>query len=105
MAGYSVTKVGVRHLAVTLAAEFGQYDITVNAIAPSAVLNERNLAGDPDYAERWATLTPVSRVGKPQDIAAALRFRMSPDAEWLSRQTLIVDGGWSVQGLYPRFET
>ncbi|MBC8163769.1 MAG: SDR family oxidoreductase [Roseiflexaceae bacterium] len=100
MAGYAVTKAGVRHLATTLAVELGQYGITVNAIAPGAVLNERNLADHPDYAARWAALTPVGRVGQPRDIAAALRFLVSDQAEWLSGQTLIVDGGWSVQGLH-----
>ena len=101
VAAYAVTKAGICHLATTLAAEIGQYGITVNAIAPGAISNERNLANDPEYDSRWAALSPAGRVGQPGDIARALRFLVSPDAAWISGQTLIVDGGWSVQGFYP----
>lgn len=99
---YAVTKAGLRHMAVTLAGELGQYGITVNAIAPGAVLNERNLAEQPNYEAVWDTVTPVGRVGQPQDIANALGFLVSPEAEWISAQTIVVDGGWSVLGQYPR---
>ena len=98
---YAVTKAGLRHMAVTLAGELGQYGITVNAIAPGAVLNERNLAEQPNYEAVWNDITPVGRVGQPQDIANALRFLVSPEAEWISAQTIVVDGGWSVLGHYP----
>ncbi len=100
--GYAMTKAALRHLATTLSAELGRYGITVNAIAPGAILNERNLADDPNYEAIWDAITPVGRVGQPEDIANALAFLVSPDAEWVSGQTIIVDGGWSNQGLFPR---
>lgn len=99
---YAMTKAALRHLAVTLAAEIGPHGITVNAIAPGAVLNERNLADDPDYEAHWDAITPVRRVGQPQDIANALRFLVSPETEWLSGQTIVVDGGWTTLGYFPQ---
>ena len=101
MAAYAITKAALRHLALTLAAELGPLGIAVNAIAPGAISNERNLAIQPDYDERWGGIIPLGRVGQPQDIASALRFLISPDAAWISGQTLTVDGGWTTLGYYP----
>ena len=75
--------------------------ITVNAIGIGATVNERNLADDPRYAEHWAGVIPTGRVGTPQDVAAALRFLVSPEAGHVSGHTLTVDGGWSPVGRTP----
>ena len=58
-----MTKAGIEALARNLAIELGDAGITVNAVTPGSIVNERNLADDPAYAERWAALNPAGRVG------------------------------------------
>ena len=101
LTAYAATKAALAHLASVLAVELGPHGITVNALAIGATLNERNLGDDPDYAEHWAGVIPTGRVGTPQDVAAALRCLVSPDAAMVSGHTLTVDGGWSHVGRVP----
>jgi NAD(P)-dependent dehydrogenase (short-subunit alcohol dehydrogenase family) len=98
---YSITKAALRHMAVVFAEELGSHHITANAIGIGATLNERNLANEPDYAERWAGVVPTGRVGMPADIASALLFLVSPGADMVTGHTLMVDGGWSNRGHMP----
>jgi 3-oxoacyl-[acyl-carrier protein] reductase len=95
LAAYGVTKAGLRHMARTLAGELGRYGITVNALGIGAVVNARNLANDPHYEAHWAEVTPAGRALRPADIAAALLFLASPEAEMVTGHTLMVDGGWT----------
>ena len=101
LAAYSVTKAGLRHLATVLGVELGPHGITVNALEIGAVVNERNLGDDPEYAEHWAEVVPAGRVGRPEDIAAALAYLVSDEAAWVTGETLTVDGGWSGVGVVP----
>src|SRR6266545_5341299 len=80
LSAYGVTKAGLRHMARVLGYELGQYGITVNALGIGAIVNERNMRDDPDYAAHWAGITPVGRAGQPADVAAALMFLVSPEA-------------------------
>jgi NAD(P)-dependent dehydrogenase (short-subunit alcohol dehydrogenase family) len=98
---YAVTKAGLQHMARVLALELGPHGITVNALAIGATVNERNLADDPAYAEHWAGVAPVGRVGTPRDVGLALAYLASPDAAVVTGQTLAVDGGWSGVGRTP----
>jgi 3-oxoacyl-[acyl-carrier protein] reductase len=101
LAAYAVTKAGLRHLATVLGAELGPHGIAVNALEIGAIVNARNLADDPAYAEHWASVVPAGRVGRPEDVAAALAYLVSDEAAWVTGQTLTVDGGWSGVGLVP----
>jgi 3-oxoacyl-[acyl-carrier protein] reductase len=101
LSSYAVTKAGLQHMAAVLALELGRHGITVNALAIGATVNERNLADDPDYAEHWAGVLPTGRVGRPDDIAAALSYLVSPEAAMVTGHTLAVDGGWTGVGLTP----
>jgi NAD(P)-dependent dehydrogenase (short-subunit alcohol dehydrogenase family) len=58
----------------------------------------RNLADDPDYESRWASLTPSGRIATPEDIANAVVFLLSSRSEQIRGQTLLIDGGWSIRG-------
>lgn len=98
LAAYGMTKLAVESLARTLAVELGPHAIRVNAVAPGHTLVPRNVAGDPDYATRWAALTPSGRGASPEDIANAVVFLLSPASEQMRGQTLLVDGGWSIRG-------
>jgi 3-oxoacyl-[acyl-carrier protein] reductase len=101
LSSYAVTKAGLQHMAAVLALELGRHGITVNALAIGATVNERNLADDPDYAEHWAGVLPTGRVGRPDDVAAALSYLVSPEAAMVTGHTLAVDGGWTGVGLTP----
>lgn len=95
LSAYSMSKAGLEMLARNLVVELSPYKITVNCIAPGATTTPRNLADDPNYDVVWGKVTPVGKVGKPDDIAQAALFFLSAVASQITGQTLIVDGGWS----------
>ena len=98
---YAVTKSGLRHMATVLALELGQHGITVNALGIGATLNERNLRDDPNYEAHWEGVIPTGRCGKPEDLAAALLYLVSPEAGMVNGHTLMIDGGWAARGRMP----
>jgi 3-oxoacyl-[acyl-carrier protein] reductase len=101
LGAYGITKAGIRMMARALAVELGEYGITVNALCPGATLTERTLADDPRYAENWAGVVPVRRPNSVMDIAEAALFLASPGAGAITGQTLVIDGGWSLQSKIP----
>jgi 3-oxoacyl-[acyl-carrier protein] reductase len=101
LSAYGTTKAGLQHMARTLALELGPHNITVNAIAPGAILTERTLKDDPMFAENWAGVTPIKRSGTVEDVAAMVQFLTSPAAQFVNGQTLIIDGGWSLSSPLP----
>lgn len=101
LSAYGTTKAGLQHMARTLALELGPHNITVNAIAPGAILTERTLKDDPMFAENWAGVTPIKRSGTVDDVAAMVLFLTSPAAQFVNGQTLIIDGGWSLASPLP----
>jgi NAD(P)-dependent dehydrogenase (short-subunit alcohol dehydrogenase family) len=101
LSAYAVTKAGIEAMARNLAVELSPLGITVNAVAPGSTVNERNVAGDPAYGERWAAINPAARVGTGEDVWAAVRYLVSEDAGYISGQTIVVDGGWTAAGRAP----
>ncbi|HMO58465.1 MAG TPA: SDR family oxidoreductase [Roseiflexaceae bacterium] len=101
LAAYGITKAALRHMAATLGAELGRYGITVNALGIGATLNARNLSDNPNYEADWDALIPTGRTGRPQDIADAVMFLLSPQAAMVNGHTLMIDGGWSQLGQLP----
>lgn len=98
---YSMTKAALQMLARSLALELAPHQIMVNAIAPGATLTPRTLQDDPLYEEHWRPVMPTGKVIQQEDIAEAVRFLISKAARQITGQTLVVDGGWSIQGQYP----
>jgi 3-oxoacyl-[acyl-carrier protein] reductase len=93
---YSAAKAGVVGLTYSLAGDFGAEGITVNAVAPGLTL-ETEFFGDrmtPERLARTVAQTPMDRPGRPEDIAAAVRYLASPQASFVTGEVLHVNGGW-----------
>lgn len=90
---YTASKGGIEMFTKVAAVELGKYGITVNCVAPGAIEIERTKLEAGDYAATWAKLTPVGRVGQPLDVARAVAFLASDAAEFITGQTIWVDGG------------
>jgi 3-oxoacyl-[acyl-carrier protein] reductase len=93
LAAYTASKGGIEMFTKVAAVELGAYGITVNCVAPGAVEIERTRGESADYAGTWAALTPLGRVGQPLDVARAVAFFAGEAGDFVSGQTLWVDGG------------
>ena len=98
---YTSSKGGIEMFTRVAAVELGYHGITVNCVAPGTIEIERTRADSPDYAATWAPLTPLGRIGQVNDVAAAVVFLASPQAEFITGQTLYVDGGLLSQIPWP----
>ncbi|MBK5277475.1 MAG: SDR family oxidoreductase [Bacteroidia bacterium] len=94
LAAYGMSKAALEMLAKTLVVELSPYKITVNAIAPGATMTERT-AHDPDYEKTWSRITPIGKPASTEDIANAALFLISPQANHITGQALVIDGGWT----------
>jgi glucose 1-dehydrogenase len=97
-ASYCVAKGGVRMLTRTLAVELRGLGITVNGVAPGAILTPINtsLLQDKPKLEALLGKVPEGRLGTPEDVASVVAFLASPEAEYVNGATYFVDGGLSV---------
>jgi 3-oxoacyl-[acyl-carrier protein] reductase len=96
IAYYGVSKAALIGLTVQMAAEFAPR-VRVNAVAP-AVVKTRFAAALYEQDEAGAAAGyPLGRLGEPFDIGAAVAFLASPDAAWITGQTLVIDGGVSLK--------
>ena len=92
---YGACKAAINNITQTMAVEFGQYGIRVNAIAPAVIetpLTAPWLATEKDRRER-AAFYPLRRVGQPEDVAGAALYFASEAAAWVSGSVLLVSGG------------
>ncbi len=98
-AAYNMAKAAVNHLARTLAVELAPHRINVNVVNPGWIdtPGERNFASEAEM-QRSGRRIPWGRLGKPDDIAKAVAFLCSDDAEYITGAALRVDGGF-VPGL------
>lgn len=90
---YSASKGGIELLTRVAAIELGPRGIAVNCVAPGAIEIERTRQEAPDYADTWSRVTPLRRVGVPQDVANAVLFLATGQASFITGQTIWVDGG------------
>jgi NAD(P)-dependent dehydrogenase (short-subunit alcohol dehydrogenase family) len=93
LASYTASKGGIEMFTRVAAMELGSYGITVNCVAPGAIEIERTRLEAADYARTWAARTPLGRVGQPLDVARAVVFFAGEGGEFVTGQTLWVDGG------------
>lgn len=95
---YTASKAALAGLTRQMAVDYGPRGIRCNAVAPGLVetgLTAARLRNDAGYRRIWADGTPWPRLGRPEDVAAAIGFLASSEAEFINGHTLVVDGGWS----------
>lgn len=92
---YAASKGAVKQLTRELAAAVGRWEITVNSVSPGMFPVE-DAPIDPVVREQLAAATPLRRVGRPEELAAAVRFLCSEEASFVTGADLVVDGGWSI---------
>jgi 3-oxoacyl-[acyl-carrier protein] reductase len=92
-ANYAASKAGLIALTKSVAKELGSRNILVNAIAPGFIETEMTDAMTPEARAGLSGLIPLERLGKTEDVAAAVVFLASDMASYITGQVLIVDGG------------
>jgi len=97
---YVASKHGVNGLTKTAALEYAKQGIRVNAVCPGFIrtpMFERGMSANPQMVEALAAVEPVGRLGKPEEIAAAVVWLCSDAASFVTGLPMVVDGGWTAQ--------
>jgi len=102
-AAYAASKGGLDALTRVMAVELAPLGIRVNGIAPGPVDTPHSRANhSPARRRAWSRAVPLARYGHVDEIAAAVQFLASADAEFITGQVLAVDGGFTAAGLLAR---
>lgn len=92
-ANYAASKAGVVGLTKSMAKELAGRGVCVNCIAPGYIATDMTSAIDPKAAEALKSEIPLGRIGEPDDIARTVEFLVGPGGDYVTGQTLVVDGG------------
>lgn len=90
-AAYSAIKGGIINFSKYCATYYGKYNVRVNCICPGGIFDSQN----PEFVKKYENLTPLGRMGKPEDIAGPVMFLCSDAAAYMTGHTMMVDGGWT----------
>lgn len=96
---YCMTKHALEGLTKAMAVELALHDIRVNSVAPTFIETPMTapMLAKPEFRAFVDTMIPLGRIGKPEDIAAAVLYLVSPAASMITGTSLLVDGGWTAQ--------
>jgi NAD(P)-dependent dehydrogenase (short-subunit alcohol dehydrogenase family) len=97
---YCMTKAGIAHLTKCLAVEWGKYNITVNAVAPTFIHTpgtEEYLSVQQNRADTVERIAALHRIGEPMEVAGAVVFLVSDAASLITGHTMLIDGGWTAR--------
>jgi NAD(P)-dependent dehydrogenase (short-subunit alcohol dehydrogenase family) len=97
---YCMTKAGIAHLTKCLAIEWGKYNITVNAVAPTFIHTpgtEEYLSVPENRADTVERIAALHRIGEPMEVAGAVVFLASDAASLVTGHTMLIDGGWTAR--------
>ncbi|MCK6502295.1 glucose 1-dehydrogenase [Myxococcota bacterium] len=97
---YAMTKAALDSMTRTLAVEWGGAGIRVNAIAPGLIETRLSavMVGDPEIVRRYTDRAALGRHGQPHEVAGMAVYLASDEASFVTGQTLVVDGGWTIGG-------
>jgi NAD(P)-dependent dehydrogenase (short-subunit alcohol dehydrogenase family) len=93
---YNTSKAGVVMLTKTTAVEWAKYGIRVNAISPGYMKTEMTLSSMSHLFPTWEGMTPMKRLGMPEELRGALIFLASDASSYMTGHDLVVDGGYTV---------
>lgn len=91
-------RAGVENMTMTLAVEWAQFGIRVNAVAPGIIRSSGTAQYPPELLERGIASTPMKRAGTCEETAASIVFLASPAAQFITGATLRMDGGAALAG-------
>jgi NAD(P)-dependent dehydrogenase (short-subunit alcohol dehydrogenase family) len=96
---YCMTKAAIAHLTKCLALEWAPYNITVNAVAPTFISTPgtKKWLGNAAFRASVRKRIPLGRIGTPEEVAGPVVFLASPAASLITGETIMVDGGWTIQ--------
>ena len=97
-ADYNASKAAVIHLTRSLAAEWAEHGVRVNAVSPGYVATDMTKKGSatPGWGETWLSATPMGRMGTPREVANAVWYLASDAASFCTGTNLVVDGGYTI---------
>jgi 2-dehydro-3-deoxy-D-gluconate 5-dehydrogenase len=94
---YAITKAGVAHMAKAFAVELGPMGVAVNAVGPTFVSTPltTDMFTSQEFIEENLPRIPAGRFGTPEDVLGTVRFLLSPAADLITGQLILVDGGYT----------
>jgi gluconate 5-dehydrogenase len=103
MSVYSITKGAIGQLTKSLAAEWGEFNIQVNCIAPGFILTDFNRSmWKTEAMQKWLHGAQAnSKLGRPEDVAPLAVFLAGPGSDYITGQVIAVDGGYSTTAHWP----
>lgn len=100
---YDSSKAGVINLTRSLAVEWGKHNIHVNAIAPGLIESDltRERLGDQSFSKYFLERIPLGRIGQAEDLVGLVLFLSSEASNWITGQTIVIDGGQTLLDVTP----